>query len=115
MLDRFYKLKYKAISICSFLSFSLISSLTGCADNNVKNDRNNQESPKPSVSSSQTIQNTNPSPTTSKEDIFSSNILNDQTKRYLNFVVNIPEAVKNINSILSIDDLITSMIRLIKK
>jgi diguanylate cyclase (GGDEF)-like protein len=38
--------------------------------------------------------------------------LNEQTKKYLTFLVNMPEAVKNINSILSIDDLISSTIRL---
>jgi len=41
-------------------------------------------------------------------------ILQQQTKRYFNFFINIPEAVKNINSQLSFDDLITSIIRLIK-
>lgn len=40
--------------------------------------------------------------------------LRQQAERYLNFFVNIPEAVKNINSQLSFDDLITSIIRLIK-
>jgi diguanylate cyclase (GGDEF)-like protein len=51
-----------------------------------------------------------------KNDLYKEiNVLNEQTKRYLNFVVNIPEAVKNINSILSIDDLISSIIRLTKR
>ncbi|MEN8265218.1 MAG: GGDEF domain-containing protein [Nitrospirota bacterium] len=43
------------------------------------------------------------------------NVLNEQIRTYLNFVVNIPDAVKNINSILSVNDLITSIIRLTEK
>lgn len=41
-------------------------------------------------------------------------MLHQQVQRYLNFFINIPEVVKNINSQLSLDDLIPSIIRLVK-
>jgi diguanylate cyclase (GGDEF)-like protein len=54
--------------------------------------------------------------TRQKDDIYSKyTALSEQTNRYLTFLVNMPEAVKNINSNLSIDDLISSTIRLTTK
>ncbi len=41
--------------------------------------------------------------------------LNQQLSKYLNFFVTVPKAIKNINSNLSFDDLISSIIRLIKE
>ncbi len=41
--------------------------------------------------------------------------LKEKLRRYLNYFVKIPEAVKNVNTHLSFDDLITSIIRLVKE
>ncbi len=43
------------------------------------------------------------------------NVLNRKLTKHLNFVVRIPDAVKNVNSHLSLDDILSSTIRLVKE
>lgn len=42
-------------------------------------------------------------------------LLNEKLERYLNYFIRIPQAVKNVNSHLTFDDLITSIIRMVKE
>ncbi len=45
----------------------------------------------------------------------SNKLLNEKLENYMNYFIRIPEAVKNLNSHLSFDDLITSIIRMVKE